>query len=142
MSCAPPSSLETVAPRYTHLSMSFIPYPFTFSALFIKEFIVLRINNHLAIAGVGLSYFPCNNFLIVCVLLGHGHAYPMRWCTTSDEEQSKCHNFTEVLKKIDSTTEPGCVKAENAVECMRKISGGDADLITLDGGDVYKAGKI
>ena len=80
--------------------------------------------------------------MIVCLSLGHGHAFQMRWCTTSDEEQSKCHNFTEVLKKIDSTTEPGCVKAENAVECMKKISGGGADLITLDGGDVYKAGKI
>ena len=139
MSCALPPSLETVAPRYTNLSTSFISYPFTFSALFIQEFI--RINNHLAIAGVGLSCLPCNDILIVCLLLGHGHAFPMRWCTTSNEEQSKCHNFTEVLKIIDSTTEPGCVKAENAVECMRKISGGDADLITLDGGDVYKAGK-
>jgi len=43
--------------------------------------------------------------------------------------------------KIDNTMRPGCVKAENAVECMKKIKKGDADLITLDGGDVYKAGK-
>ena len=65
----------------------------------------------------------------------------MRWCTTSDEELAKCNDFKVELKKIDNATSPGCVKAENAVECMKKISNGDADLITLDGGDVYKAGK-
>ena len=72
---------------------------------------------------------------------GHGHTFQMRWCTTSDQEQSKCDDFKAVLMKIDNTTRPGCVKAENAVECMKKIEKGEADLITLDGGDVYKAGK-
>jgi len=65
----------------------------------------------------------------------------MRWCTTSNEEQSKCDDFKVELMKIDNTTIPGCVQAENAVECMEKIKKGEADLITLDGGDVYKAGK-
>ena len=65
----------------------------------------------------------------------------MRWCTTSDEEQSKCSDFKDALKNIDIAITPGCVKAGSAVECMKKISDGDADLITLDGGDVYKAGK-
>lgn len=65
----------------------------------------------------------------------------MRWCTISDEEQSKCNDFKEVLQKIDNTSSPGCIQAENAVTCMAKIKKGEADLITLDGGDIYKAGK-
>ena len=65
----------------------------------------------------------------------------MRWCTTSDEEQSKCNDFKDVLKKLNNAVTPGCIQAESAVECMKKISGRQADLITLDGGDVYKAGN-
>jgi len=65
----------------------------------------------------------------------------MRWCTTSNEEQTKCTDFKAELVKIDNATNPECVQAENAVECMQKIVDGTADLITLDGGDVYKAGN-
>ena len=65
----------------------------------------------------------------------------MRWCTISNEEQSKCNDFKVVLEKIDNTSVPECVQAENAVTCMEKIKNGSADLITLDGGDIYKAGK-
>ena len=65
----------------------------------------------------------------------------MRWCTTSTEEQKKCIDFKAELSKIDNTSEPGCVQAKSAVECMNEIADGKADLITLDGGDVYKAGK-
>lgn len=74
-------------------------------------------------------------------MLGHGHAFQMRWCTTSDAEQNKCNDFKDVLKKIDNDTTPECVQASTAVECMNKINKGQADLITLDGGDIYKAGK-
>ena len=36
---------------------------------------------------------------------------------------------------------PDCVQAANAIECMKKIQNGDADLITLDGGEIYTAGN-
>jgi len=65
----------------------------------------------------------------------------MRWCTISDQEQEKCNDFKVELQEIDNATRPECVQAANAVECMKKIAAGDADLVTLDGGDVYKAGK-
>ncbi|XP_078356190.1 ovotransferrin-like [Oculina patagonica] len=72
----------------------------------------------------------------------HGHAaYPMRWCTTSAAEQKKCIDFIPELKKIANDSTPSCVQAANAIECMKKIQNGDADLITLDGGEIYKAGK-
>ena len=75
------------------------------------------------------------------MLLGHGHAFSMRWCTISDQEQMKCTDFKEALEKIYNATSLGCVQADNAVTCMNEIYKGNADLITLDGGDVYKAGK-
>lgn len=53
----------------------------------------------------------------------------------------KCKDFKAVLTKIDNSSSPECIQAENAVECMKKIKSGTADLITLDGGDIYKAGK-
>ena len=65
----------------------------------------------------------------------------MRWCTTSDAEQNKCKDFEKELGKKENTTTFECVQAENAVKCMQEISDGKADLITLDGGDVYKAGN-
>ena len=69
------------------------------------------------------------------------HTFPMRWCTTSNEEQTKCNDFKAELVQIDNHANASCVQAENAVECMKKIKNGAADLITLDGGDVYKAGN-
>ena len=76
--------------------------------------------------------------------LGHGQAYKLRWCTVSDKEQQKCNNFTTVLSQLgnDSNVEPSCVQAANAIECMKKIKDGNADLITLDGGEIYRAGIV
>lgn len=39
------------------------------------------------------------------------------------------------------TLEPKCVQGSNAIDCMEKIKNGEADLITLDGGEIYVAGK-
>ena len=35
-----------------------------------------------------------------------------------------------------------CVNASTPEECIVKIKNSDADLVTLDGGDVYTAGKL
>ena len=68
----------------------------------------------------------------------------MRWCTTSSKETAKCIAFKTPLEKLanDSslTVEVSCVEGTSAVDCMIKIQEGDADLITLDGGEIYLAG--
>ena len=89
-----------------------------------------------------LRTFTCCCF--VCLSLGHGQAYKLRWCTVSDKEQQKCNNFTTVLSQLGnaSNVEPSCVQAANSIECMKKIQNGDADLITLDGGEIYRAGIV
>ena len=54
--CAPTFLRNCGSPRYTNLSTSSFPCPFTLTALFIQEFIC--INNHHAIADVGLFSLP------------------------------------------------------------------------------------
>ena len=65
----------------------------------------------------------------------------MRWCTTSSAEQNKCNAFKDELRKLANDSTPGCVQANNTIECMEKIQKGEADLITLDGGEIYTAGN-
>ena len=68
----------------------------------------------------------------------------MRWCTISDKEQEKCNDFKLVLDKLgnDSDVTASCVQGGSAIDCMKKIKNGEADLITLDGGEIYRAGNI
>ena len=48
MSSVPPPSLETVAPKYTNLSTSYIPRPFTSTTPFFPKFIRSSDNIHVA----------------------------------------------------------------------------------------------
>ena len=68
----------------------------------------------------------------------------MRWCTIKALEQQKCQDFVSALKNLSSelniTLEASCVQGSNAIDCMLKIKDGQADLITLDGGEIYEAG--
>lgn len=76
--------------------------------------------------------------------LGHSHVTQMRWCTIKALEQQKCQDFVSALKNLSSelniTLEASCVQGSNAIDCMLKIKDGQADLITLDGGEIYEAG--
>ena len=69
----------------------------------------------------------------------------MRWCTVSDKETKKCNAFKEVVPVLASATQLSvtfsCVQGKKVTECMKKIQNGDADLITLDGGEIYRAGN-
>ena len=77
---------------------------------------------------------------------GLGEGFQMRWCTISDKEQLKCNDFKTVIATLASQTSLpavtfSCVQGSNAVDCMKKIQSGDAELITLDGGEIHTAGK-
>ena len=62
------------------------------------------------------------------------------------KEGDKCAQFikyakmTAQNKSLEATVE--CVDASTPEDCIEKIKSGDADLVTLDGGDVYQAGKL
>ena len=77
---------------------------------------------------------------------GLGEGFQMRWCTISAEETSKCNDFKTVIATLASQASLpavnfSCVRGSNAVDCMKKIQSGLADLITLDGGEILTAGK-
>lgn len=76
---------------------------------------------------------------------GLGEGFEMRWCTISDEETSKCKDFKSAIKKFASeenlSVDFSCVQGSKAVDCMKKIKSGKADLITLDGGEIFTAGN-
>ncbi|XP_071781225.1 serotransferrin-1 [Centroberyx gerrardi] len=78
--------------------------------------------------------------LLLLALLGYlatGSAAPadnVKWCVTSDQEMRKC---TDLRAKAPVFS---CVQRASSLECIQAIKAGEADAITLDGGDVYVAG--
>ncbi|XP_037644109.1 transferrin-a [Sebastes umbrosus] len=60
----------------------------------------------------------------------------VRWCVKSDKELEKC---VALAAKAPAIT---CVKKDNTIDCIVAIKAGEADAITLDGGDIYVAGLI
>ncbi|XP_042352937.1 transferrin-a [Plectropomus leopardus] len=58
----------------------------------------------------------------------------VRWCVKSDKEHDKC---VALAAKAPAFS---CVKKANTIDCITAIKGGEADAITLDGGDIYTAG--
>ncbi|XP_044075040.1 transferrin-a [Siniperca chuatsi] len=61
-------------------------------------------------------------------------AEKVKWCVKSDQEYGKC------LDLVAKAPAFSCVKKENTIDCIIAIKAGEADAITLDGGDIYTAG--
>ncbi|XP_068604701.1 serotransferrin-like [Brachionichthys hirsutus] len=59
----------------------------------------------------------------------------VRWCVTSTKEYQKCTDLAAAYPVF------ACVKRQNSLECIISIKAGQADAITLDGGDIYLAGQ-
>ncbi|XP_061588275.1 transferrin-a isoform X2 [Cololabis saira] len=58
----------------------------------------------------------------------------VRWCVKSDQEYRKCSDLAAAAPTFT------CVKKYNTLECIVAIKAGEADAITVDGGDIYTAG--
>ncbi|XP_076838358.1 serotransferrin-1-like [Brachyhypopomus gauderio] len=73
---------------------------------------------------------------LVCLSLVHAapSGNKIKWCLKSDQELAKCS------KLASSVPELGCLKRDGSYECIKAIKEGEADAITLDGGDIYRAG--
>lgn len=72
--------------------------------------------------------------------------YKLTWCTTNIEEQYKCQNFTKALERDRSLFEDDfynvtCKQGFNSDECVLWIDRGEADVTTLDAGEVFNAGR-
>ena len=75
------------------------------------------------------------------MFIGLGEGFDMRWCTISAKETEKCKAFKNAIATRDSKANFVCVRGLKATDCMKKIQSGEADLITLDGGEILTAGK-
>ncbi|XP_075056943.1 serotransferrin-B-like [Mixophyes fleayi] len=61
----------------------------------------------------------------------------IRWCVTSDSENNKCKELTRFYKNPDIPLT--CVKRSSIEDCFIAIKDGEADAISVDSGNVYKA---
>lgn len=80
-----------------------------------------------------------NSLLLLALLgcLGTVFAAPLdnvRWCVKSSAEYQKCQSIAGLASNI------ACVPKDNTLDCIIAIRAGEADAITLDGGDIYTAG--
>jgi melanoma-associated antigen p97 len=64
----------------------------------------------------------------------------MRWCVTSKAENAKCIQMQYALDASFVKPNLQCVQAKNAEECAALIIKNQADLVTLDAGELFKAG--
>ncbi|XP_068721818.1 melanotransferrin-like [Montipora capricornis] len=68
-----------------------------------------------------------------------------KWCVKSSLEKNKCDDFVKYVKETAKNASMEvtalCVVGISADDCATKIKNNEADLITLDGGRVYDAGK-
>ncbi|XP_034470003.1 transferrin-a [Hippoglossus hippoglossus] len=58
----------------------------------------------------------------------------VKWCVTSDREMLKCQALSGVAPVFS------CVQRAGTKECVTAIQAGEADAITLDGGEIHTAG--
>jgi melanoma-associated antigen p97 len=65
----------------------------------------------------------------------------IRWCLTSLAEKFKCEDMIMAFKAKELRPEMDCLYGGNTTNCMDMIWRGDADLINLDAGDIYIAGR-
>ncbi|XP_064601903.1 melanotransferrin-like [Liolophura sinensis] len=65
----------------------------------------------------------------------------VRWCVLSEEEKEKCEDMLMAFRAKDLEPDLDCVLGGGTEDCVRMIRYGDADMMTLDAGDLYHAGK-
>lgn len=64
-----------------------------------------------------------------------------KWCVISVGEKEKCESMMMAFGAKDLRPQLDCVLGKSADHCMQLISDGDADMMTLDAGDIYLAGE-
>lgn len=67
----------------------------------------------------------------------------VRWCVTCPNEMKKCQRMTTELNyAVSHHMHWSCVLKESKEACMEEIRNDHADIMTAEGDEIYKAGKI
>lgn len=68
---------------------------------------------------------------------------PVRFCVHNEEELAKCQDLEMAAQAygIGAGVGLGCPQDSNVSDCYSDMYFGNADIVTLDGGDVYQATK-
>uniref|UniRef100_A0A8C8S3F0 Melanotransferrin n=1 Tax=Pelusios castaneus TaxID=367368 RepID=A0A8C8S3F0_9SAUR len=82
-----------------------------------------------------------DTFHLLCVFHTALSLQHVRWCTISEEEQTKCNDMSAAFTDADILPNVLCVKGGSAINCTHMIKNNLADAVTLDGGTIYQAGK-
>ena len=64
-----------------------------------------------------------------------------RWCVISKDEKAKCEMMLVAFNAKDLRPSLDCILGTSTEACMAMIQGGDADMMNLDPGDIYIAGR-
>ncbi|XP_071964281.1 melanotransferrin-like [Antedon mediterranea] len=81
--------------------------------------------------------------LVILFCLGLIHVkvtQSVTWCTISTNEKAKCEGMKTAFAGKNLTPALDCVQGSDIDDCLKMIHRNDAHLITLDGGDIYRAG--
>ncbi|RWS06598.1 Transferrin-like protein, partial [Dinothrombium tinctorium] len=63
-----------------------------------------------------------------------------RLCVVSDKEYQKCEKMSTAFRTKLLQPKLSCIREHSTVNCMKSINEGNADLVVLDAGDIYRAG--
>ena len=89
----------------------------------------------------GCSISVDNDFYDIMENLNACPLITARLCVISKQEKAKCEMMMMAFNAKDLRPSLDCSKGTGADHCMKLISRGDADMMMLDPGDVYLAGK-
>lgn len=65
----------------------------------------------------------------------------MGWCVIDEFEMDKCQRMSSAFGARSIKPDLSCIQADSVLDCMRLIQDGYADMVTLEAGDLYAAGK-
>uniref|UniRef100_A0A3Q0KPX0 Family S60 non-peptidase homologue (S60 family) n=1 Tax=Schistosoma mansoni TaxID=6183 RepID=A0A3Q0KPX0_SCHMA len=63
------------------------------------------------------------------------------WCVIDEFEMSKCQRMSSAFSAKRIQPDMFCLQANSTIDCMKLIKDGYADMVTLEAGDLYIAGK-
>ncbi|XP_062272256.1 saxiphilin-like [Scomber scombrus] len=88
-----------------------------------------------------------NAILLLFIFVFCIWAKKTRWCTVSDPEQRKCAELAKALvavlppATVAAFARLSCIRASSTTDCIDRIRGNRADIVTLDAGELYSAVK-